>query len=284
MNERTNIKNNFSIRWVIALKEEAKTIIDHYEMKLVKTKSLYRIFKNIEETHWLVISGIGRHNAAAATTYLYLISCASRSTAWINLGIAGSGKGNYGDLCLVDKISTINLKSKYPAIIKNSGFLRMKLLTTDFPHTDYSSNELIDMEGMAFYDIASKITSHQLICIIKVISDGPENDIHKLNNNKIFNLINSNVNDIKKIITNYQQLSNSDWSRRQKPRLFDYVTTKSHFSVSQKHQLESLLRRIKIILNDDEILEMIKDCKNSSSIINTLDTKIRNNEVDWSNS
>ena len=124
MNERTNIKNNFSIRWVIALKEEAKTIIDHYEMKLVKTKSLYRIFKNIEETHWLVISGIGRHNAAAATTYLYLISCASRSTAWINLGIAGSGKGNYGDLCLVDKISTINLKSKYPAIIKNSGFLR----------------------------------------------------------------------------------------------------------------------------------------------------------------
>ena len=118
--------------------------------------------------------------------------------------------------------------------------------------------------GLFFYDIASKLTSHQLICIMKVISDGPENDIRKLNNNKIFNLINSNVSDIKKIITKYEQLSNSDWSRRQKPRLFDYVTTKSHFSETQKHQLESLLRRIKIILDDNEVFEMIKDCKNSS--------------------
>ena len=31
----------------------------------------------------------------------------------------------------------------------------MELLTTDKPITDYRSKELIDMEGSAFFDIAS---------------------------------------------------------------------------------------------------------------------------------
>ena len=37
------------------------------------------------------------------------------------------------------------------------------------------------MEGIAFYDIVSKFTSNELICLMKVISDGPENNIKSLN-------------------------------------------------------------------------------------------------------
>ena len=53
--------NNFkitknSIRWVIALKEEAQVILDHYKLKLVNKKTLYPIYKNEEESHWLIIS------------------------------------------------------------------------------------------------------------------------------------------------------------------------------------------------------------------------------------
>ena len=40
--------NNFkikkiSIRWVIALKEEAQVILDHYKLKLVNEKTIYPI-------------------------------------------------------------------------------------------------------------------------------------------------------------------------------------------------------------------------------------------------
>ena len=95
--------NNFkikktSIRWVVALKEEAQIILEHFKLKAVNQKTIYPIYKNEEETHWLIISGIGRSNAAAATAYLYSFSKASKYTSWVNIGIAGSGKGNYGDL------------------------------------------------------------------------------------------------------------------------------------------------------------------------------------------
>ena len=43
--------NNFkipknSIRWVIALKEEAQVILDYYKLKLVNEKTIYPIYKN----------------------------------------------------------------------------------------------------------------------------------------------------------------------------------------------------------------------------------------------
>ncbi len=45
-----------SIRWVVALKEEAKMILDHYKLKAVNKKTIYPIYKNEEGTHWLIVS------------------------------------------------------------------------------------------------------------------------------------------------------------------------------------------------------------------------------------
>ena len=104
MNQKI-LNSNMSIRWVVALKVEAEIILDEYNMNFDPEFTLFQVFRNFEKTRWLILSGVGRHNSAAATTYLYMISKASRSTCWINLGIAGSGKGHYGDLCLVNKIS-----------------------------------------------------------------------------------------------------------------------------------------------------------------------------------
>ena len=98
MNQKI-LNSNMSIRWVVALKVEAEIILDEYNMNFDPEFTLFQVFRNFEKTRWLILSGIGRHNSAAATTYLYMISQASRSTSWINLGIAGSGKGHYGDLC-----------------------------------------------------------------------------------------------------------------------------------------------------------------------------------------
>ena len=143
--------NNFkikktSIRWVVALKEEAQIILDQFKLKAVNEKNIYPIYKNEEMTHWLIISGIGRSNAAASTAYLYLYSKASKYTSWINIGIAGSNKGNYGELYLVDEISTYhNKKVTYPSTMPKTTLPKMHLFTSDIPITDYSAHELIDM-------------------------------------------------------------------------------------------------------------------------------------------
>ena len=281
MNNLKKTKN--SIRWVIALKEEAQVILVYYKLKPINEKTIYPIYKNEEETHWLIISGIGRNNAAASTAYLYAYSNASNYTSWINIGIAGSGKGNYGDLYLVDKISTYQRKkSTYPSTLPKANLPKMHLFTSDIPISDYSTYELIDMEGSAFFDIASKLTSKEFICLMKVISDGPENDIKKITKSKISNLIKENLLKIIDVISYYERLSVEEFQIIDKPKLFNEIKSKWHFTATQSYRLETLLRRIEIFCNKKDIEKTIKNCETSNSVINVLNTKIKNNLVNWS--
>ena len=271
-----------SIRWVVALKVEAEIILDEYNMNFDPEFTLFQVFRNFEKTRWLILSGIGRHNSAAATTYLYMISQASRSTSWINLGIAGSGKGHYGDLCLVNKISNNASSNTYPATMPKVTFHKMNLFTTDVPLIDYSLHELIDMEGSAFYDITNKLSGREFICLMKVISDGPNNNIEDLNKFKIRELIKLNIANIKTIVSYYEKLSVDEYQIIQQPKILSEILSQWHFSVSQKHRLENLIKRINILSKDEEITKLIKDCKNSRSVITILEEKILNTKVDWS--
>lgn len=281
MNQKI-LNSNMSIRWVVALKVEAEIILDEYNMNFDPEFTLFQVFRNFEKTRWLILSGIGRHNSAAATTYLYMISKASRSTCWINLGIAGSGKGHYGDLCLVNKISNNDSSNTYPATMPKVTFHKMNLFTSDVPLTDYTLHELIDMEGSAFYDITNKLSGREFICLMKVISDGPNNDIEDLNKFKIRELINLNIANIKTIVSYYEKLSMDQYQIIQQPKILSEILSQWHFSVSQKHQLENLIKRINTLSKDEEIIKLIKDCKNSRSVITILEEKILNTKVDWS--
>ena len=281
MNKKV-FNSNMSIRWVVALKVEAEIIIDEYNMNFDPEFTLFQVFRNFEKTRWLILSGIGRHNSAAATTYLYMISQASRSTSWINLGIAGSGKGHYGDLCLVNKINNNSSSNTYPATMPKVTFHKMNLFTTDVPLTDYTLHELIDMEGSAFYDITNKLSGREFICLIKVISDGPNNNIKDLNKFKIRELIKLNIANIKTVISYYEKLSMDEYQIIQQPKILSEILSQWHFSVSQKHRLENLIKRINILSKDEEITKLIKDCKNSRSVITILEEKILNTKVDWS--
>ena len=280
--------NNFkikktSIRWVVALKEEAQIILEHFKLKAVNEKTIYPIYKNEQETHWLIISGIGRSNAAASTAYLYSFSKASKYTSWVNIGIAGSDKGNYGELYLVDKISTYQgKKSTYPSTMPKTHLPKMHLFTSDIPISDYSTFELIDMEGSAFFDIASKLTSKEFICLMKVISDGPENDIKEITKSKISNLIKENLFKIIDVISYYERLSEEEFQITKKPELFYAIKSKWHFTATQSFKLESLLRRIEVYCNNRDLEKKIKSCKTSHSVIDVLNSKIKKNIINWS--
>ena len=271
-----------SVRWVLALKEEAEIILDYFKLKPVNDKTIYPIYKNIEETHWLIISGIGRSNAAASTAYLYSYSEASPYTSWINIGIAGSDKGNYGDLYLVDKISTnLGKKNTYPSTMPKTSLPKMHLFTSDVAISDYSPHELIDMEGSAFFDIASKLTSKEFICLMKIISDGPQNDIKEITKSKIHNLIKENLFKIIDVISYYERLSEEEFQITKKPELFYAIKSKWHFTAAQSFKLEFLLRRIEVYCNNRDLEEKIKSCKTSHSVINVLNSKIKKNIVNW---
>ena len=58
------------ICWVIALAPEANPIIDLFDLRLFSNELDFPVYVNQENGHALVISGIGKTKAAAATTYL----------------------------------------------------------------------------------------------------------------------------------------------------------------------------------------------------------------------
>jgi len=158
----------------------------------------------------------------------------------------------------------------------------MHLFTSDIPISDYSTYELIDMEGSAFFDIASKLTSKEFICLMKVISDGPENDIKEITKSKISNLIKENLLKIIDVISYYERLSEEEFQITKKPELFYTIKSKWHFTATQSYKLETLLRRIEIYCNNRDLEEKIKSCKTSHSVINVLNSKIKKNIVNWS--
>ena len=161
-------------------------------------------------------------------------------------------------------------------------FHKMNLFTSDVPLTDYTLHELIDMEGSAFYDITNKLSGREFICLMKVISDGPNNNIEDLNKFKIRELIKLNIANIKTIVSYYEKLSMDQYQIIQQPKILSKILSQWHFSVSQKHQLENLIKRINTLSKDEEIIKLIKDCKNSRSVITNLEAKILNTKVDWS--
>ena len=159
---------------------------------------------------------------------------------------------------------------------------KMHLFTSDIPISDYTSYELIDMEGSAFFDIASKLTSKEFICLMKVISDGPRYDIKGISKLKIANLIKVNLFKIIDVVSYYERISEEEFLIIDKPELFNDIKSKWHFSTTQSFKLETLLRRIENFCNKKEIEKIIKNCETSKSVINVLNLKIKNNLVNWS--
>ena len=68
LNDRVldNFRADIAIRWVVALKSEAQAICEYFKMTLVSNEDLYPVYRDLAGVHWLIISGIGRVNTAAA--------------------------------------------------------------------------------------------------------------------------------------------------------------------------------------------------------------------------
>ena len=58
------------IRWVVALKAEAKPIIESLNLHRINAGSIYPIYKDQRAKNRLVISGVGQQKAAHAAKYL----------------------------------------------------------------------------------------------------------------------------------------------------------------------------------------------------------------------
>ena len=154
----------------VALRAEAKPLIDYYELKPYSPKGLFRVFKNEEIA--LVISGIGKIAAAAATTFLYTVLGQYPHRGWLNIGVAGHAERAIGEGVLAHRIMDMATeKTWHSQPIVEHIIPTDRLITVDTPEINYRDSAMYDMEASGFYAIACRFTQLELVQCYKVISD-----------------------------------------------------------------------------------------------------------------
>ena len=206
-----------SIFVFIALDCEAKPLIRQYNLKKLQQPHPFAIYTADEMA--LVVSGVGKTAMAGAVAYAMAIFQPA-SPVLINLGIAGHKEMATGTLLVADKIIDADNGEKkfYPQFIGRQPCRNMPLYTLARPGFSYSSDYLYDMEGAAFYEMAVKFSSCELIQCLKIVSDNQHEPAEQINAKVVGHWIEKQMDSVASIVRQLAELRKK-FSERQ-PALY----------------------------------------------------------------
>ncbi|MFQ5675851.1 MAG: hypothetical protein ACE5G1_08155 [bacterium] len=229
------------INLVVALIHEARPLIDHFHMKKQIGRPPYTIYTNGEFN--IIISGIGKLLAAAATAYLQASSSADL-TAWLNLGIAGHSQLEIGQGFIAHKVvDQATLDCYYPPLVFPFPCPTSDLETVDQPSSRFEKNRGYDMEVSGYYKIALRTSTTELIHCYKVVSDNRVQRLEKISKDLVIRLISDRMNEIESILTMLSTEVKRHRRFHSSSSDFDEITRQWHFTETQKAQLARLLQR-----------------------------------------
>ncbi|MFT4888215.1 MAG: hypothetical protein ACJA2D_001852 [Pseudohongiellaceae bacterium] len=232
------------VNLVVAHAIEAKPIIQRLGLKSVNGGAFRRYQAQGVN---LVVSGIGRVNAAAATAYLSAVTIddSMYDPIWINAGIAGHKTFELGVSLIIRKITDpVTNRSYYPLPIASS-LPSSDLVTVDVPEEEYSQNAAFDMEGSAFWSIATKFSPIEFVQLLKIVSDNPENTINTLSKDKIETLMDELVVGLQLLITELQTLASQYNCAISLPTAYEKMVQRFNFTVTQSSQLRRACQQFK---------------------------------------
>lgn len=230
---------------VVALPSEAKPLVERFNLSTLNN-SPFRCWTGSDIA--LIETGIGKLNAAAATSHALTITGAS---CCINIGIAGSDN-KIGSVFVAHRVIDQGTgKTWYPQQIWQHNMDTLSLETVDTPSRKYQPDTAFDMEMSGVMSAATRSLSTEMIQSIKVISDNKTSDYSGINKGFVINLITDQLSVIEEAVYSLIKL-NSDTcdsgcadsmleaiSKGQYP-----VSGKSfHVTESQRLDLRRLLQR-----------------------------------------
>ena len=224
------------LNFVVAFQAEANPLIRHFKLKR-EPNTCFPVFSSADTT--LIISGMGRNRASAATAWL---AATKPSPVWVNFGIAGHRTKDPGDLLVANKITESGTgKNWYPVHIKTA--LETEQLTTfDKIQRSYNPDMLHDMEASGFFETAIHFTTAELTHSVKVVSDNETHPVESIDKTDVEELITSNMAEIARFSDHLCQLA-QEIQPIVPVALIDSYQERWKFSITQYHQLQRLLQR-----------------------------------------
>jgi len=225
---------------VVALNCEAKPLIEAFRLRRLSEKCPFPVYLG-EETR-LVISGMGKLNAAAATAWLHAGHVEAQDQAWLNLGTAGHGGHRIGTGILAHKIrDEAGGQSWYPPMAFPTRAATDEIITVDQAQMGYSTTACFEMEASGFYAAASRFASMELVQCYKVITDNPMNPYPEVTPALATELVQGRLSEILDICERLRGLAH-DWTTISAPPPdYERLISRRHFTVNQRHQLLQLL-------------------------------------------
>lgn len=256
---------------VVALAVEARPLIDYYHLQKINTKTCLSIYANQDASIYLIVSGVGKINAALATAYLHAFANTNEQACLLNLGIAGSDQHALGEVLIAESIvDKASSKAAYPYLGLFSKRSSYPLITVEQAQTAYPVGAMIDMEASGFFQAATKLVTHEQVQVLKIISDNPQYPATLINKKQVTQLISEKINEINTVVQSLLDFSGEENQQQFKCQYFEQFIQQWHFSQYQQHQLRELLRRWQINKPDVNPLEQIKSVDSAKQIIESL--------------
>ena len=226
---------------ICALKPEARPLLEYFDLRpLADVVSIYR---NPQAHISLTLSGIGKSAAAAAVARTRDHFKADRTHAWLNLGIAGHAGLPLGQAVIIKKVTdAASGQTWFPSRVFTTALPAHDLLTLDQPGDKYRE-ELFDMECAGFFRAASGCATLELVSSLKIISDNADQPMDGINPDLVSRLMTQNLPVVEEIIQQLLALSKLQQRLNDPGPDYHAIIRHRHFTVSQQHQLQSLLRK-----------------------------------------
>jgi nucleoside phosphorylase len=165
------------VHLIAALPAEVKPLISRFNLERVQPDRVFPVYRNRHLS--LVVSGVGKVNAAAASAFLYALNGFPNGAVWINLGIAGHKDLPLGDAVLAHRITdAASGRQWHPPLAIHAPCKTVGLETLDEPNFDYPRDSAFDMEASGFYATAVRFSRAELVQCLKVISDNGDSPGH----------------------------------------------------------------------------------------------------------
>ncbi len=236
---------------VAALRCEAKPLIAHYQLKGVG-KGPFPVYEG--EDICLVVSGVGKVAAAAATGYMQGMRGDAEFDAWLNIGVAGHRTRSVGEGVLAHKVVDEACAQRwYPTILFDSPSPTETLITVDQPQTVYPECFLYDMEGAGFFGSAVRFSTTELIHCFKIISDNESSPAEWVSEKHVVGLIEKRLGDIDGLIDALTVLQSQLQSEVAGQDDMATFAGRWRLTVYQRHRLRRLLQRWRTLAPDGTI-------------------------------
>lgn len=261
------------INFVAALASEARPLIEHYKLSSLQRAHGFRIYSS--DVTRLVVTGVGKVNAAAGTAYLAGFD-PHGDQAWLNIGIAGHRSLDVGTATFALKITDqATGRNWYPPQTLDMPGVGAHVTTYDTPKVSYPEEIVCEMEASAYYSVATRFSSGEVVQCYKIISDNKATSVSELTAGNVARLISDHVNEIDDIAQSLQDLTDQ-LPRSEGQYQFDQFVERWHFTVSQQVMLREAIRKARARQAEGILdAEQWKHCSSAREVLSDIDIHLK---------